>query len=350
MGAVIGVNQASPEQFSLQIQKPVFTFPAPLSAQEISRDRISIALADFVERRFVPEYAMKRRKAGRAHLYAILKHILSPERIDKAFHDDRRRRPSRTRLAHIVGWPYLDAMPLAEITPEAIQALLSASMNLGHSAQTVNHIRNVVGLIFSHAMLCGEHRGINPVSQVPALAVVPRQVSTLTTTELKRAMELMRYPERHIALLALLTDMSVAEICGLQWRHVNFSSEFQTLGREQLPPRTLAVRMQSYRGEYCPVKGTRNRLIPLPEPLYSVLRELAFRLEFKSEEDFVLASRTGSRVSPDNIAGRRLKAIGKNLGHPSISWKVFQRTGAALRKQFGKQAFSEIERVLPARR
>lgn len=332
---------------SVQGQQSVIAFPVLRSAQDVCHERVSIELAEFVEHRFIPEYAKQRRVAVRAHLRAILKHILSPERIDRAFHADRRRHGSRTKLTHIAGWPYMDAAPLSEITPEAIQALLSAAINRGYSPQTVNHIRTVLGLVFSHAMLCGDHRGINPVSEIAALPIARKQVFTLTLTEVKSAMERMRYPERHMALLALLTDMSVVEICGLQWKHVNLSSEYQILDEEQLPPRTLAVRMQSYRGEYCTVKERRNRLIRLRQPLYSVFLELAFRLDSRGEEDFVLSSRTGSRIHPDNIAGRRLKAIGRDLSLPTISWKVFQQTGITLRKQFGKEACKQIERVLP---
>src|SRR5215469_7240148 len=115
MGAAIGVKQELYERFSVQGQ-PVIAFTAPHSTQEASDGTISIGLADFVERRFIPEYVMQRRPAGRAHLYAILKHILSPERVDSAFHVDRFCR--RTKLTHIAGWPYLDALPISEITPE----------------------------------------------------------------------------------------------------------------------------------------------------------------------------------------------------------------------------------------
>lgn len=45
----------------------------------------SIYLAEFVERRFVPEYVSTKRAAGRAHFQAILKHILTPERVVRAF-------------------------------------------------------------------------------------------------------------------------------------------------------------------------------------------------------------------------------------------------------------------------
>ena len=349
MGAVIGIKQAFPEQFRVQSQQPVVALSTPWSAQEVSPERISIALAEFVERRFIPEYAMQRRAAGRAHIIAILKHILTPERVNSVSRVDGPRHAVTTSLTCIVGWPYMDEVPLSEITPEAVRELLAAALNRGYSPQTVNHIRNTIGLIFSHAILCGEHCGINPVAGVPPLAIVAKQAITLTLTELKRAMDLMRYPERHIALMALLTDMSVAEICALRWKHVNLSNEYQVLGREQLPPRTIDVTMRVHRGDYCPVKGRRNRLVPLLDPLYSVLQELAFRPDFRGGEDFVLVSRTGSPVNPDNIVRRRLKVIGRNLNLPLISWRVFQRTGIKLRKQYDKQAFREIERVISVR-
>ena len=45
---------------------------------------------------------------------------------------------------------------------------------------------------------------------------------------MKAVLERMRYPEKEMTLLAIVTGMNVAEICGLQWKHVNLSA----LGRD----------------------------------------------------------------------------------------------------------------------
>src|SRR5258708_18083639 len=45
----------------------------------------SMSLAEFVHRKFNPEYVQIRRSAGRAHFHAILKHVFSPEQVARAF-------------------------------------------------------------------------------------------------------------------------------------------------------------------------------------------------------------------------------------------------------------------------
>src|SRR5579871_5047459 len=190
--------------FSVEGQRSITAINAdPRFTHQESDKGASMGLAEFVERRFIPEYAMQKRAAGRSHFRAILKHIFTPERIDQAFRTNRH--ISRARLVTIQGWPYLDALRLSDVTSENIQCLIGASMERGYSAQTVVHIRNVLRLIFSHAIVSGEHSGTNPAAAFSAPPIAPRPTQTLTLLQLKRAMELMRYPEKHIALFALST-------------------------------------------------------------------------------------------------------------------------------------------------
>lgn len=342
-------TQAISDEISAAGQRVITAISAaPRFTQAGSDHTISMELADFVERRFIPEYAMQQRAAGRAHFQAILKHVLSPERIERAFRTDRQK--SKAKPAAILGWPYLDSLRLSDVTTENLQHLLQALMDRGYAPQTAIHIRNALRLIFSHAITSGELIGANPAAELPAPAIVRKQARTLTLLQLKRAMELMRYPEKHISLFALLTDMSVGEICGLKWKYVNVSDQPGLIGWEQVPPRSLAVRMHSFRGELSAVRGKRNRYISLLEPLHSELQSLGLRPDFTAAEDFVLASRTGTQVNPDNIAGRRLKNIGDSLSAPWISWKVFRHTGMALKAEFGLRMQKEIENVIPHRR
>ncbi len=53
-----------------------------------------------------------------------------------------------------------------------------------------------------------------------------------------------------MTLLAIVTGMNVAEICGLQWKHANLSPHEQGVSGEWIAPRHhIAVRKQWYRGE-----------------------------------------------------------------------------------------------------
>jgi site-specific recombinase XerC len=304
-----------------------------------------IYLAEFVERRFVPEYVSTKRAAGRAHFQAILKHILTPERVARAFRAKAGK--SSAKLKVIPGWPYMDSLRLSDVNQENIQSLIAAALMAGYSTQTATHIRNVIRTLFSQAIRSGAFDGANPATYVKLPAMSRRETHALTLTQLKQVMQWMRYPEKEIALFALLADMNVAEICGLQWKYVNLSNESHILDEDSIPPRTIAVRKQSYRSEFGPVVGTRKRFIPIPELLHSILQQLRHRKTLTGPDDFVLASRTGTPIYPDNIAARRLKWIGTTLEIPWLSWHVFHRTRMKLIAEFGRHLHKELEKTLP---
>lgn len=304
-------------------------------------------LGDFVERMFIPGYVMSKRTAGRAHFQGILKHILSPERTARAFRPGGQ---TRARLAAIPGWPYLDDTPISDIGPKHVQQLIQASISRGYSSQTATHLRNVIRNIISYAAACGYFTGTNPALLVTVPSISHKPVRSLTLSQLKQIFDLMHYPEQHIALFALLTDMNVAEICGLKWKHVNLSNMVHYGSGEPLQARTIAVRMQIYRGEYRAVVGRRNRLIQIPELLQSALLPLKHRPEYNSGEDFVLVSRRGTPVNPDNIATRRLKAVAQLVDLSWLSWKVFHRTGIELHARFGRYMNKELGNALTLKR
>jgi len=168
----------------------------------------------------------------------------------------------------------------------------------------------------------------------------------LTISQLQQTMLMMRYPERPMALCAILTDMNLSEICGLTWRNVNLSAHPCLLDSELLPPRMIAVRYQSYRGEFRPVVDNRKRSIPVPEMLFSLFCDLRSQSRFNSAHDFVFASRNGTAINPDNLGTRRLKGIGRILEIPWLSWTVFHRTHVSLKSQFGQRMNWELERLL----
>jgi integrase len=303
----------------------------------------AMSVAEFVEREFIPGYVMSKRTAGRAHFQGILKHILSPERIARAF---RAGGKTRARLAAVPGWPYLDNVPIAEVRPENVKQLIQASMSHRYSSQMTTHLRNVIRIVVSYAAACGYFTGPNPAMFVPVPSIAHKPTRSLTLPQLKQVFELMRYPEQQIALFALLTDMNVAEICGLKWKHANLSNAAHDGSGEALPARTMAVRMQIYRGEFRAVVGGRNRFVQIPELLHSALVHLKHRPDHISGEDFVLVSRRGTPVNPDNIAARRLKRIGQILDLNWLSWKVFHRTGMELQAKFGRYMNKELGNAL----
>ena len=325
------------------------TFPAPHDGShpgpETEPQGFSITLAEFVKRRFVPDCVAPRRLAGRSHFHFILKHVLTPEEMARAFEI-----PSPVKesgLRSLADWPYLGSLPLQNIDQNAIQSLTSAALKAGYSTQTAIHIRNVVRSIFIHAIKTKCFAGDNPASLVPSPVIERKTSPSLTVAELRQTMQIMRYPEKPIALFAILTDMNLSEICGLQWRFVNVTTYPRQVETELLPPRTIAVRNLSYRGEFGPVSEGRKRLLPIPAMLFSVLTDLKNRTKFSNFHDFVFASRRGTPIYPENVGTRRLKAAGKILDMPWLSWSAFHRTRLDLISQFGRRMDRELEQMLP---
>lgn len=308
----------------------------------------AIAMGDFVRQKFVPEYVATKKSAGQAHFRAILKYVLSPELVAEAFGVDFG--APRSQHREHSGVTYLDSFLLTDITPDMIQHLITSYLILGYSAQTVTHIRKLLRTIFVYSAAAGCHVGTNPAALVTTPNIVRQQVNSLTLPQLLRTLQLMQYPEREIAVCALLTGLNVTEICGLQWKYVNLSVGGRPVDGEWLPPRTIAIRTQSYRGVVGQVNPSRKRVIQVCALLNALLLDLLRRQRFTTAEDFVLSSRRGTPINPDNIALRRLKRIGIALGMPWLSWKVFRQTRTNLVAEFGKQWSDEIANALPFKR
>jgi integrase len=305
-----------------------------------------MTIADFVEKAFVPEHVSIKGLAGRTHYRAILKHILMPEEVQRVFKLETKK--SRTRLKAVPGWPYLSNLELLQTRPEHIERLIVAAQSRGYSMQTVTHVRNVVSAIFSHARKGNYFHGPNPAGQVAVPGMSRKEAHMLSLPQLKAVLELMRYPEREMTLLAIVTGMNVAEICGLQWTHVNLSGFEVDGGGERIPPRTIVVRKQWYRGELNSVKIGRTRNLSIPDLIFPVLTALSQRVRFTRPEDFVLVSEAGTPVNETNIASRRLKGIGQELGMPWLSWHVFGRTRKDYLQRFGPRFLDRMASVLNA--
>lgn len=314
----------------------------------VSRNPTPIALRDFVRDKFVPGFVATKKAVVQTHFRAILKYVLSPELVAQAFALNVS--APRTQRRKNPGVTYLDSFLLTEITPDLIQRFMSTYLSLGYSAQTVTHIRNLLRTIFSYAASSGCYTGANPATLVTPPDIVRQEVNSLSLTQLLRTLQLMQYPEREISICVLLTGLNVTEICGLQWKYVNITVGGRPVDGEWLPPRTIAIRSQSYRGVVGQVNSRRKRLIQVCALLNVLLLDLLRRQRFTKPEDFVLSSRSGTPINPDNIALRRLKRIGMALSMPWLSWKVFRQTRTNLVAQFGKQWSDAIAEALPFKR
>ncbi len=296
-----------------------------------------ITVGSFVENVFVPEHVAAKTHAGRTHYRAILKHVVAPEEVDRIFDQDLKN--SKSKLEAVPGWPYLSRMRLCDVRPYDVQQLISAALAHGYSTQTVKHIRNVVRSLFAHARKEQWFSGENPAD----MAILPRmtrmETHTLTPAEARRVLAAMEYPEKEMALIAILTGMNMEEICGLQWNCVNLTETWFIADGKPIPPRSIAVRKQWRCGRLKAVSlEGRTRNIPIPAPLFPILLRLVRRSVHTGPDDFVIVSPTGRPFDHRNIAVRRLKLIGARLQMPWLSWRVIRRMRLNLPVIFGSSS------------
>jgi integrase len=183
----------------------------------------------------------------------------------------------------------------------------------------------VISAVFRYARQELVFAGVNPA----LLAKVPEAVRNgkpaLTLEQLEKALAAMRYPEKHITIIALLTGMNVSEICGLRWKHLNLTGAWSRPDGELVPPISIAIKSRWYRGESANVKDNRKRTIQIPEVLLPMLLLLRARSNFTRSEDFVLTSRAGTAINISNITARRLGLIGSELGIQDLTLQTLRR-------------------------
>ena len=302
-----------------------------------------ISFSNYDATQFLPGHVALKSSPGKRHYFAILKHVIKPSEVDTMAGSAEPR--SRAKLTEDPNWPYLGDLALDQISPGEVGRLVEAAQQRGYSAQTVRHIRNVVRSAFAYAIAHGLYSGSNPATGVTVPEGEVGDLHVLTLAETMQVLELMRYPEREVALMAILTSMTISEICGLQWKNVNLTDH--ALSREGLtiPARHIAIRTQWYRGQLAPVPASRKKFIPLPPLLLRVIRCLS-NGSSAGWNDFVLTTRSGRPINQINLAGRRLKRIGQQMNMPWLSWQVFRRTRLSILHEYETRVQEQLARVI----
>ena len=282
----------------------------------------ALCLADYVEQKFIPHHVSAKTYAGRTHYQAMLKHVLTPEAVERMFTPYNG--ASRSRLKTLPDWPYLDQVRLCDLNADHVRCLTSSASARGYSPQTIKHIRNVVGKVISHARKEGYFSGENPVSEIKPPAILHRNVRRLTIAEVKAVLRMMQYPEREIALITMTTGIAVAEICALRWKDINLTDTAVSCDGEVIPPHHALVKRQPKDAHSVSPAATRMRLVEIPEPLVRRLQRLRRELPQSDPEAFLLNHPGGTALIPGDVCSR-LKVIGREVGIPWLSWPVLKR-------------------------
>lgn len=292
-------------------------------------------IAEFMETRFFPDLIAPKSPAWRAHYHSILRHILSPEDVQRLFGIGGSR--FDTKRAKQPDWPYLGPLRLRDVRAHHVRTLMKAALETGYSPETVRHIRNVVSAVFTYAKQELVFTGTNPARCARMEEIQRKSSPGLTLEQMEQALRAMRYPEKQMAMITLLTDMNVSEICGLQWKHVNLTGAPLEQDGERIPPIAIAVKNKWYRGELANVKQNRRRNIRIPETLLPMLLLLRARPGFTGPEDFVFTSRSGTAINVSNLTDRRLGLIGQSLGIPELTLQALRRAQGLIEQSHESQ-------------
>jgi integrase len=299
-----------------------------------------ITFAEFVGVKFLPEHIDKKSVAGRRHYQSMLKHILRPETVDQLFNPGLRQ--SKSRLKAIAAWPYLDKIKLCDLREQHVRDLTEAAHANEYSAQTVKHIRNVISVIITHAKREGLFTEENPVSSVELPQMCRERPQDLTIAQAREMLRMMQYPEREIALIAITTGMSIQEICGLQWKHVNLTKDVVDCDGDTIPSGFILLKQHWYPEGIVNLHSNRVRLIEVPQPLSLTLLRLKQEARSLDPESFVLATPSGAPVRPSSLCKIRLKAIGRKISMPWLSWRVVRRAHDAVLSELRIQLSTDL--------
>jgi integrase len=281
----------------------------------------------FVETKFIPEHVVYKSLAGQTHYQAMLKHLLTPEKVNVIFNP---RNAASARLKSIAGWPYLDGVRLCDLKADHVRRIIAASQTAGYASQTVKHIKNVIFAIISHAQNEGCFEGTNPAALVKLPRIIRSTQDSLTFQQSMEIVEFLPSPEKEVALFAITTGMNLIELCQLRWEHVNLSGYERILEGECIPAWSIGVRNSwNCAGVGDGRTGSRNRSIQIREPLLTLLKERIQRSPTRGRDGFLFASQDGGPISPSSIKLTRLKQAGRELGVPWVTWQMLRRTHVA---------------------
>lgn len=269
-----------------------------------------VTLEEFINRRFKPDVIWTLKASGKKHYDYILSH-------------------------HVI--PAIGGMAIRDITSDQVQETVRLKIEAGYSVQTAVHIRNAISAVFNHAKLKRYFVGDNPAAGVrmPELVRV-REPRALTVEQAKRLIALLESPVREMALVSMTTSLNVSEMVGQRWKYVNLTAETRIVGNEALPPYSLAVREQFYRGSWGTVKTkSRRRTVPLGASVIEALISFRQQQRHIGPEDPVFCSRNGTPLNENNLMKRKLKPVAKQLGLDWVSWHTFRHTHATLGEMIG---------------
>jgi len=144
---------------------------------------------------------------------------------------------------------------------------------------------------------------------------------TPTPEQARALVEVLRDPYyapiRELVILSCSTSVHYAEAMGLRWKRLNLSGAASIADGKNLPPLSLAVRENYYRGSFGTTKTrARNRIEPLPAIAAEALAALKAGSRFTGPDDLVFCDHTIGAPLDEDMLRRKLKKAGGQVGIP----------------------------------
>jgi len=234
--------------------------------------------------------------------------------------------------------PSMGKMRLRDVGPDEVERAVGYAIAAGKSSATAKHIRKVISKIFSSAKKARLFTGDNPASLAEMPIAKPvRKITALNWEQAAGVLAALPDVVRQMAFTSMVTSMNVAELCGLRWKHINLSGDWEQLDGEALPPGMIAVREHFARGEFGALKtGKRRRNVPVPEMLLNELKAMRLSSKRNGPEDTVFASRrTGLPINENSTRKRILRPVGEKFKIHNLSWHMFRHSHATWTKIVG---------------
>ncbi len=291
-----------------------------------------LTVAQFVERRFIPENVMVKMKAsGIGHYATMLPFVLGGIPVERRSFKGTKKGQELPEIPRVFG---IGNKRMRDVTHEDVQRLISEALRRKYSVQTARHIKTCVSAIYTFAEEIRWFSGRNPAKFVRLPEMTRKAVRVLSFDELKALLAILKPHARAMVLCASMTSMNIAEVCGMRWKRVNLADEPVIVDGESLPGHSAAVREQWYKAAFGTVKAkSRRRNVPLPSLLVEALR--AVQPDSFGPDDVVFAGREGKPRDQSAMLKRQVKPAAAKIGAPTLGWHDLRRTFATLADQLG---------------
>lgn len=217
------------------------------------------------------------------------------------------RTKASTLRIHLV--PFFGDVLLKEITSQQVERYKMLKVRAGLSAKSVNnHL-----VIFQRCLNVAQEWGrLDRVPKIGKLKTVSQRLDFLSPVESRKLVQASADEPvwRDMLLMALRTGMRLGELCGLQWRDVDFQRKILTVQRSLV------------RGVLGTPKNNRVRHIPLTKDLWRSIYER------RDQHTFVFHQPNGNPLS-DGMGENAMRRACKKAGIRYIGWHTLRHTFAS---------------------